>query len=393
MQIFANQPGPLIWLHAVSLGEAKAATGLINRLQMHYPSARLVLTASTKTGGAVLQRMCKGCSNMLALYLPLDLPRYVRPLVSALRPNLVLFVEGDIWLHFLQQVCSFDAFVAVVSAKISTRSYRRLVQFRWCLATYWSCIDLVCAQSDRQMLRVENLGFPKAKLSVGGNIKLDNDPPPVDIEFSSALRSQMKCTGSDFIVVIASTHANEERFILQACQPMLKLFPQLHLLIAPRHPERFDSVAELLETFGPITRWSKRAQNTSRDVRIHLVDQLGHLIDCYRLGRFAIVGGSFVEGIGGHNIFEPMQVGTPPLFGPFMESQRELFDLAIERGAGLMVTPDALSNAMHRLLTTDQALLRLQLGCKRACSEAHGALDRTWESLRTCGAFECLEKQ
>lgn len=390
---FGALPGPLIWLHAVSLGEAKAARGLILLLEERFPEARFVLSTVTRTGGQELQSLCRSRANLIALYLPLDFPELVRPLVQALPPDLLLFVEGDIWLNFLRQVSSLGARIAVVSAKISTRSSRRLSWARAILPLYWSRIDLISAQSERQRILLQKLGCPVEKLRTGGNLKWDNAPPATDERFQSALLAQMGVARSAGVVVIASTHAGEEARLLEACRPIIRQFPDLHFLVAPRHPERFEEVAALLAKFGPITRWSRRSAISGRErrARLHLVDQMGHLIDCYRLGRVAIVGGSFLKGLKGHNILEPMQVGIPPLFGPFMENQTDAVDLAAAWRAGRQVSLRSLERELESLLKSNHLLGALRRGCERACAAAVGSLDQTLWELDKSGALQALE--
>ena len=398
LRAFARLPGPTVWIHAASLGEVKAARDLLAQLQREFPHIKCALSTLTQTGYEELQRISAQRERLLPLYLPIDLPRYLRPLVGPIAPQVLIVVEGDVWLNFLRSVRSHGAFVTIVSGKVSARSARRLQWVRSCLTAYWSRIDLICAQSIDQMRRLLALGVPKTKLQDTGNLKLDQSPPNSDEEFQSALLRQMRWIPGDVAVLIASTHAPEELRLVRALWPLMQRFPHLHLVLAPRHPERFLRIAAQLEAaFGPITLWSKR-HTRPFDVtqpgrtQLHLIDALGHLSDCYRMAKLAIVGGSFVEGIGGHNLFESIHVHTPVLFGPYMAQQNELAALTLRHRAGLQIPLGDVQKTVERLLEDEEEVADLQRGCARAVESARGTLARTWLALECAGAFRRLSR-
>lgn len=395
LSAFAQLPGPAIWIHAASLGEVKAAEDLMARLRKVFPHCKFALSTLTRTGFSELERISLAGKELLPLYLPIDLPRYLRPIVDAIAPQLLIVVEGDVWLNFLRLLAQRGCFVTIVSGKISMRSYRRLQWARRILPQYWKRIDLICTQSIDQMERLRALGAPLSKLKNTGNLKLDRNAPFVDEHFQRALLHQMCWKEGDIAIVIASTHANEEKLVLGALWPFFQVASHIHLIVAPRHPERFSQVAaEITREFGAVTRWSQRDCDSPKEngarCRLHLIDAIGHLSDCYRMAKLAIVGGSYISKIGGHNIFEPILVQTPVLFGPHMDQQRALVELALTHRAGRQVDLENLRVEVEELLVDESALLELKRGTLRAASSASGTLDRTWQVLETGGAFRKL---
>lgn len=385
---FSALDGSTVWIHAVSLGEAKAALGLINLLALHFPKAKFALSTSTETGFAEMSRISAGAKT-LALYLPIDEMHLMRSLIDQISPKLALFVEGDIWLNFLKVLAQKKAFTAVVSAKISTRSFNRLRPFKAILSLYWDHLDLICTQSENTKAQLQQLNAPVDRLITTGNLKLSNELPSVDQDFFKALMHQIGSDQDASFIVLASTHPGEEQLLIKALVPLLRKYSHLHLIIVPRHPARCTALAKALGLeFGSATTHSKGSFRPSNpSARLHLIEQSGHLTDCYRVAKLAIVGGSFIKGTGGHNIFEPMLVPTPPFFGPHMENQSELVALAVEFRAGQQSTPIELCHRIDEILSDESKLLALHSGCKQAVASARGSLKATWRALERRGAF------
>ncbi len=396
LRAFQKLPGCAIWIHAVSLGEAQTALGLIELLSERLKFVKFALSSGTETGFAAMSSISSK-NRAFALYLPFDLARLMRPLIEQIAPKVALFVEGDVWLNLLKELSKDEVFTAVVSAKISPRSMRRLFPFRALLPLYWDHLDLICAQSENLERQFKELNAPSERLITSGNLKLSNALPPLDRAFSDKLRDQIGCQGDESYIVLASTHEKEELLLISHLFPLLQKYPRLHLIIAPRHPNRCRALAKALSLFGAVTL-SQPTRSPSAQcaraapARLHLIEQTGHLTDCYRLAKLAIVGGSFVKGIGGHNIFEPMQAQVPPLFGPHMEGQIELTALALNCRAGVQISHLKLRHQIDQILSDDSELAALKVGCAQAVEGACGSLQATWQALEKRGAFASFDK-
>lgn len=398
LRAFQKLPGRAIWIHAVSLGEAQTALGLIDLLSERLNLVKFALSSGTETGFAAMSAIGSK-HRALALYLPFDLTRLMRPLIEQIAPKIALFVEGDIWLNLLKELSKDEIFTAVVSAKISPLSMRRLHPFRALLPLYWDHLDLICAQSENLKQQLKRLNAPSERLIASGNLKLSNALPQLDRAFSDKLRDQIGCLGDEIFIVLASTHEKEELLLISNLFPLLQKYRRLHLIIAPRHPHRCRALAKALDPlFGAVTLSHLTRSPSNRcarpgPARLHLIEQTGHLTDCYRLAKLAIVGGSFVKGIGGHNVFEPMQAQVPPLFGPHMEGQVELAALALKYRAGVQISHLKLRHQIDQILGDDSELAALRVGCAQAVKGASGSLQATWQALDMRGAFASFEKR
>jgi 3-deoxy-D-manno-octulosonic-acid transferase len=197
-----------------------------------------------------------------------------------------------------------------------------------------------------------------------------------------ALKDEFHLQSTDLVLVIASTHRPEESEIIDTLDPLLKNYPQLKVLLVPRHPERFDEVARLLEARAlPFHRYSQKNQ-CKLEKRFILVDTMGLLLKCYQIANFAIVGGSFTESVGGHNILEPCAYGVPVIFGPHMFSQPELLSLVTSYNAGKQVNLSELSSVLKDLIAVPSKQLEMSKNGLRLTHDARGASERTFSYLK-----------
>ncbi len=359
---------PIIWLHAVSLGETKAAIPLWVTIRKELPSARMIFSATTETG------LAAGCQTFPEaerhFLLPIDLRSVAKRLVRRLRPQLLLLVEGDLWYHLLSEVKAAGGRVALVNGKISERSCRRYSLVPHFTRMLLSQIDRFSLQSAEFEKKFLCLGVDSEKIAITGNLKLDGRPALSARSEAEKLRQRLHLREGERVITIASTHDGEERMLLEALTSA-----SCRILLAPRHPERFAAVAALLSSMGlQFARWSKmRVLNQ----QIVLVDIMGVLAPCYLLSDLAIVGGSFVPGIGGHNILEPIQHGIPVLFGPHMEAQQQLRDMVLEAGAGVMAGPTTLPS----LLQNHHQIDAMRSAGAHLVNSLSGVATATWQQL------------
>ena len=308
---------PVIWIHAVSVGEVKAAQPLFIQLRKIHPNAFFLITTASATGQEEAARTLGGADAIA--FLPLDLSFAIARWPRRLRPQSLIFVEGDIWYHLVKKVKGVGGRVCLVSGKVSEKSAQRFAFFQTLSNRMFSLFDLILVQNELHQRRFQT--FCPRPL-IGGNLKLDIEPKKVD---RNALIEKW---GPGPWITLSCTHDPEEALLLPILKPHLNRF---RLFLAPRHPERSDRVAALLESLEiPFCR----IDHPNPSAPVVLIDRLGELAACYSLSIAAIVGGSFTEKVGGHNVLEPCLYGCPSFFGPHMHGQKELAQLIKTHKAG-----------------------------------------------------------
>jgi 3-deoxy-D-manno-octulosonic-acid transferase len=367
-RLFSLPPDPqgkeVVWLHAVSLGEVKALLPLFLKLKSIYSDAFFLITTTTKTGQDEARRSFQNADSIA--YLPFDLSFLVKAWVRKLRPFLLVLVESDIWPNLLNAVKQSGGKTALVSGKISEKSARRFGYFPKLAKHLFSKIDLLCVQTEEYQRRFSPF-HPHPQIT--GNLKFSAQREPIDKAFW-----QEKIHPLQRSVTCASTHKGEEELFLQ-----LLAIDSLFLFLVPRHPERFNEVAALLESKEiPFFKWSALELRRG-DERVLLVDAMGKLPICYQLSELAIVGGSFVPNIGGHNVLEPILYHTPVFFGPHMFNQNELTSYVLSHQAGEQITPSNLvSKVTHFFHNPDPSLKEKAI---LLASSTHHVLDQTIDAL------------
>jgi len=352
---------PVIWVHAVSLGETKAVAPLVAKLREH---GFVLLSTATETGHQ------EGKKNIPAdahVYLPFDLPYIIRPIVQRVRPSLVVLVESDFWFHFQSAAKQLGAKLVLVNGKLSERSFKR---FRWLpflSRRFFGDFDTLCVQNEVYQQRFCALGVPQNRVIVTGNIKLDAPVPEL---------TPLSQRPEDFILTLGSTHDPEEKLWLEA----LKGCQDVKAYLVPRHPERFGAVAQMLQASGfSWGRWSEGA--TLEQVQIVLVDAMGVLQRCYQASDLAFVGGSLTPRVGGHNILEPSMFGVPVLYGPYLWGQRDFLELIQRYEGGREVHASDLHTTVLELKENPEVRQRMGEGGKCIFTHASGALQKTYQQM------------
>ena len=314
---------PLIWLHAVSVGEVLAASRLVRELDRAFPGFHLVISTTTRTGQE-LARERFGANRVF--YCPLDLPWAVHAYLKALNPQLLILAETEFWPNLLSGCFRRGIPVAVVNARISDRSWPRYRLLRNLWKPLLGRLSRVLAQSETDAGRLKAIGCLPERLTVNGNLKFD-----VRVARETDATRQLKALAPDLRLVVAgSTLEGEEAALVEAWPQLLEADPQLAMILAPRHLERFAAVAALLENSG--AAWIKRsswlterdrAPRPLRPGEIVLLDTIGELAPVYSLAAVAFVGGSLIPA-GGHNPLEPAQFGVPIVMGPHYANFRAI---------------------------------------------------------------------
>ena len=338
----AARPGA-IWIHAVSVGEVLAVTNLVRQLQAAPENA--VFISTTTLTGQYLARGRFGESS--AFCLPIDMRFALHPYLDLLQPRLLVLAETEFWPNLLRLMKKRGARVAVVNARVSDRSFPRYRRFRWFFARVLSQIDLFLAQTEEDARRLVEIGATRERVQVSGNLKFDVHPG----ETASVVQDLRRAISRDApVIVCGSTTEGEEELLLKAFQNIAQQYPETVMVLAPRHPERFDNVADLIGGMG-ITFVRRSAWSGKHPVSggLFLLDSVGELASVYALANLAFVGGSLFP-VGGHNILEPARHGVAVLTGPYTFNFREIIRIFVQGGGLRVVAPQNLTQEVLALM-------------------------------------------
>lgn len=332
-------------VHAVSLGEVRAVTPLVKRLLADSPTSKILFTSTTLTGSEQIQRSFKNefaTGRLIHTYLPLDFGPSIAHFLKKVAPQAILIMETEIWPNLIYQARKRDIALFIISACLSDRSFRRYQKVGRTIRYLLSEVE-VLAQTDEDVLRFEVLGVRSAIRM--GNIKYDLVVPEIIFQRLNLLNSRRD---KDAIYwICASTHEGEEEIMIESFIKARKRVPQLKMILAPRHPERFQEVKSLLDEYIDAHDFdlSVRSEGELTDLDpsadIWLIDTLGELLLFYAFADIITVGGSFVP-IGGHNILEPAYFSKPIIVGPHMEENREILTRFLENKAVIQAREDQL---------------------------------------------------
>ena len=358
-----------LWVHAVSVGETRAALPLIHALQARYPEMPLLVTTTTLTGSRQV-RAALG-DRVWHVYAPYDLPGAARRFLQRGRPKLAVIMETELWPNLLRRCALAGVPVLLANARLSERSARGYARIGALARAMLEDVSLIAAQADADAGRFRTLGAPRVQVT--GNLKYDLTVSEILPAQGQALRRALLGERRP-VWIAASTHAGEEEAILTAFAALRARWPALLLLLVPRHPERFDGVAALCleQGFNLVRRGEGRACDP--DTAVFLGDTMGELLLFYAAADLAFVGGSLAA-VGGHNVLEPALLGLPVLFGPHMFNFTEAGQRLLEAEAAWQVSDaSGLAAAVERLLA-DPASGRAAGQRGRAVVERHrGAL-------------------
>jgi len=372
-----NSTAPSIWVHAVSVGEVLAVSELVRGLRGEFPEHRVVISTTTDTGQR-LARARFGEENVF--YFPLDFRFAVRRYVEAIRPELAIIAETEFWPNFLRIASASGAKIAVVNARISDRSFPGYRRWRKFLRRVLLDVEVFLAQTPEDARRLTEIGAERDRVSVGGNLKFDV-PAPAAPEIVEEIRGALRQSVAGPVLVCGSTVDGEELLLLGAFTNILATHPAAVMLLAPRHPERFDEVAGILGQFK--FKFSRRSQWTGGALAgsVLLVDSIGELSSLYALADIAFVGGSLVPR-GGHSIIEPAQHGVAVMVGNHTENFRDIVGLFQSRNAVRIVGPAELPLVLMELLANETERRELGRRALQTLESQRGATILTLEKLR-----------
>lgn len=376
---FYVAPGkrPIIWLHAVSVGETRATQTLVSRLRTLYPEHQILLTHTTPTGRAASEQIY--ADNVLRVYLPYDYPFAVQRFLRCFRPQLGILLETEIWFNLIHACQKNGTPLLLLNARMSQKSATRYARFARLTHNALQQLSGIAAQTTDDAARLTKLGAQH--VSVMGNLKFDIRAPTKLLELGRQLRTQFGVTRKVFLA--ASTRDGEEAMLLDMLQKLS--LTHLLLVIVPRHPQRFSAVAALLEQRG--IRFQYRSENraVAVGVQVLLGDSMGEMFAYYAAADIAFIGGSLLP-YGGQNLIEACAVGTPVLIGPHTHNFAEATRWAVKAGAALQVKDSAqLAEELERLLATTAtpaALHAMRLHCSEFVNAHRGATDKALRIIK-----------
>ena len=340
-----------VWIHAVSVGEVQAAEPLVRALIRHFPDRQILVTTVTPTGAARVNSLFGDA--VFHCYIPFELPWAVKRFFDSVKPELALIMETEIWPNLYRACGRRGIPLVLVSARISPRSvdsYRRFLPlFRETL----SHGIIIAAQSQADADRFRSLGANPVRTWVTGNIKFDVNLADGLADDGRELRAEL--FGDRPVWIAASTHEQEEEQVLAAHRILRQSFPDLLLLLVPRHPQRFKAVTELVGANGFRTVSRTEGRSCDASTEVFVVDTMGELPLFYAASDIAFVGGSLVQ-VGGHNLLEPAVLALPLISGPYVFNAQDIADMFIERGAcRIAKNPVELADVVKDLLEDPDA--------------------------------------
>ena len=370
----ASDYKPVIWLHAVSVGEVLAVSRLVEEIGSAFPGYRLLVSTTTRTGQG-LARERFGAERVF--YCPLDLPWAVGAYLNALRPAMLVLAETEFWPNLLNGCFRRGVPVAVVNARISDRSWPRYQMLRRLWRPILGRLSRALAQSELDAERLRMLGCRADRVTVSGNLKFDVRVPK-EAEAAKLLSSLGSGLG---FVVAGSTLEGEEEALLEAWPKLLEANEKLVMVLAPRHPERFDVVAGMLARSG--VGWGRRSEGIGplKAGQVVLLDTIGELASVYSLAAVAFVGGSIAEA-GGHNPLEPAQFGVPIVMGPHYANFRAITEDLLAHDAVRIARRDELAGVLAELMRGEDKARTVGERARKVFEEQAGATGRSVKALR-----------
>jgi 3-deoxy-D-manno-octulosonic-acid transferase len=390
--------GPCVWLHAVSVGEVNVLGTLIGRIEDRWPGAKLYISSTTKTGFDLAR---KKYARHSVFYCPLDFTWAVGRAMRRIRPDLLILAELELWPNLIRAARRHGAAVAIVNGRLSDKSFRGYWRIRPLAAGALRQIDVIAAQDETTAARFRALGAAAESVHVTGSMKYDGAETDRGNPATERLRQLAGIAQNDVVFLAGSTQAPEEELAIETYRALVREFPSLRLILVPRHPQRFDEVAELLDKSG--LPWIRRSQLDAKGSGVFfrgpvpagitktliaakkdgrpllLVDTIGELAAWWGLADIAFVGGSLFSTRGGQNMIEPAAYGAAVCFGPNTRNFRDIVHALRKADAACVVADGIELTAFVRRCLTDRTWAA-ELG-NRAQALVHSQLGATERTL------------
>ena len=380
----ANPEGkPTVWFHGVSVGEIHLLGVVVAAFGKRHPDWHTVVSSTTDTGLTEARAKFLNCT---VVPFPFDFSWACEATLAAVQPRLVVLAESELWPNFLACAAKRAVPVVVINARMSPRSFKRLTRVKSLAQRFlFRNIARFAVQSTEYSVRLAQLGVPACRLVVTGSVKYDGASGDRDTPQGRELRTWLNLPDGSFVWVAGSTHAPEEEIVLATFARLRVRFPQLKLILVPRHPDRFTEVTNLVEQSGqPFVRRSQLHAPLADDPAVILLDTVGELGAAWGLADVGYTGGSLDGTRGGQSMIEPAGYGVPTVFGPHIWNFRDAARRLVEAGGATMIrTPEELEAVLAKWI--DEPELRRQMGeaARRLVGEQQGATGRTLDVLES----------
>ena len=355
---FKPDKRPAVWIHCVSVGETNAARPLVEALKTAVPNHRLIVSTVTRTGQK-LARSIFADSAECVFYVPFDWKWTVRRALRRFEPKALLLMETEIWFNLIRETYKNGGRIAIVNGRLSERSLNRYGKIKKFMKRILGYLDLALMQENPDATRLMSLGMRASKVKVTGNLKFDHDLDERENGLTVEFRERFGISSDAPLVIAASTHAPEEKWLVEAFKEVWKSSREKlpRLMIAPRHPERFAEVVEIVKATG--FTWVRRSEKEStRDAtaEIILLDSIGELRAAYPLAEIVFVGGSLIPH-GGQSIFEPAAAGKAIVTGPYTANFDAAVNEFLDKEALVQIEGVTEKNAVSKIAATLKELL------------------------------------
>jgi len=380
-------PVPVIWIHAVSLGEVTAVVPFVKALQEQTPNCSLVISTVTETGREAVERQLSGIAQHC--YCPVDFPWAVQAYIRALQPVAFLLVETELWPNLLRSMAQQQIPTILVNGRLSSNSYQRYQRVQGFMRHVLSSMTLCLMQSERDAQRIISLGAKPETVRNSGNMKFDSIDTQSAHHLESVSRSMLGLAPHEKLFVAGSTHLEEENQLLRCYRRLCDTVPSLVLLMAPRHIERSQQIEDNIIRHGFLCSRKSRLPGHHEQheafgtPRVILLDTRGELASIYALGWIAFVGGTLTP-IGGHNLLEPARYGIPVFFGPHTDHCVEVARILQEAGGGIEVqNEDELFNQITMAYCDASWSARVGHAAKQALEAHRGVVQKNLHMIQS----------
>lgn len=382
----------VLWVHAVSLGEVSAIVPFVKMLHQRYPATKIVVSTITETGREAVQQRLAGIATHC--YLPLDYPWIVNRFIHALNPIGFLVVETELWPNLLRELSRRGVPSVILNGRLSSRSFSRYRWIRPFMCQVLSTVSLGLLQSVRDEQRFLKLGASPDRMRHTGNMKFDLTMNGMYTSRAPIHRSTFGLSEDERLFIAGSTHPVEEEILLESYRAVSRAFPKVVLVLAPRHIERSDTLAETIRSFGfPVVRRSRLPETGHQETvgpRVIILDTRGELAHAYGLAYMAFVGGTLVP-VGGHNLLEPAAWGKPVCFGPYTDHCQEIADLLVESGGGIRVNNgQGLTETLMKGMQNQDWVSQIGLRVRKVIDDNQGVVERNMSMVeQVIGLSRC----
>lgn len=377
---------PCLWIHAVSVGEVVQLRPVLEQLALRIPGYDLWITTTTTTGYEVA---CKQYPQHTICYFPFDFSWSVANALTRVAPSAVVLVELELWPNFIAEAARRQIPVVLINGRVSDRSYRSYRRIRPLLQRVLPKLARIATQNQTYAERLIDMGAKPQQVTVTGSIKFDRIETRRDNPRTEEIRRSFGLDCNETVLIAGSTQAPEEELALSAYEQLRSEFPQLRLMLVPRHKERFEEVAALVERHGlPILKRSQvnspavsRGSTSPDQAAVLVLDTLGELSAAWGLADIAFVGGSLMKR-GGQNMIEPSGYGAAVLFGPYTHNFKDVVAMLLDADAARVIpSPEAFTQSIRDLLLHQNAAREMGQRAQQLVTCQHGATQRTVELI------------